>query len=679
MNHPDFHPSSRVSSSHKPARWLPAAALVVLLTACGGGGGEGADGGDGSGAPPSGLVPAAPTLGEVLEADARVLRPLEDGASWDYHGTLRRVSSDTILETYANKRTQRSTVAGFEETESNAANAGENKASLRLVQGRIELPDTLELPGRPGEPVIGLELRSPVRVGDQYVSLDRRITDLPDIDGDGRSDTLEVAIFARVIGRETLTPPTLPVMQTVRVDQTILIRFRLSADVSLRPVEETVQRLWYARGIGIVRSQLEQRSETYLSRIVADEWLLAHRGRELALGPQPPQPARQEGADILLSPTTLESLFFHWGGETLWLQRRNFEPGRWLALNAQGQVTADRSTPDNDVRAGLRQGESGVSSLSQDGTGPVMQTVAFDRQGVRLGGPVSTDFSERIPLKTVQFVDSVLEGDRLWHSLKTSQRVFSGPTTFVDRLVLRAVDRLTGEFLTPEIDIGESPQAVSKLAVAGGVLRQVRGRIEADGRVTLRLLSLPLSPLGEPQWQDLAAGLEALEVRRLSLQALSDGRMVLLWRGNFNDAEFGPGPLAAVVIGVDGSMQRSPAPTLADEVLGALPTDVDFEGVRGQRLWFSRRESGQMLPGERIRPHDRYFALDVGSRPLASTGVQSIVVSERHLTGVDFAGIAVSKPLILEDRLLWLYRGGPDGGTRLFTQAVHLPPSAPEQ
>jgi hypothetical protein len=69
--------------------WL----IVALATALGGCGG----GGSGSGTPiptpipvpplaVSGLVPAAPTMGATLYADAASLRVLRAGALWRYHG-----------------------------------------------------------------------------------------------------------------------------------------------------------------------------------------------------------------------------------------------------------------------------------------------------------------------------------------------------------------------------------------------------------------------------------------------------------------------------------------------------------------------------------------------------------------------------------------------------------------
>ena len=52
-----------------------------------------------------------------------------------------------------------------------------------------------------------IELRSPVQVNDQYTAFDRRIVGaLPDADGDGMAETLDLASYSRVIGTETVTP-----------------------------------------------------------------------------------------------------------------------------------------------------------------------------------------------------------------------------------------------------------------------------------------------------------------------------------------------------------------------------------------------------------------------------------------------------------------------------------------
>lgn len=660
--------------------WL-AALLAICLTACGGGGGGG--GGDGADTTPpptptsSGLVPAAPALGDVLETEASVLRPLADGATWDYHGSLRRLPSDTVITVYSNRRSQRSTAAGFDETESNGANDGESINALRAVGGRIELPSTLALPGRPPEALIGIELRSPVRVGDQYVSFDRRITDVADLDADGRNDAVDAAVYARVTGRETVELPSLPSVQAVRVDITTQLRVRFSRDGSVSPVDVTVQRLWYARGLGIVRAQLEEDNDTYGSRVLAEEWLVAHRRADQQLGPQAGQRAQLGGADVLLPITGGDSFRFQWENDLLWLQRPSFETARWLSLNSEGQVLADRSAAAVDVRGRPLEGRSGVTHVWQPGTGPELELVAFDRQGQRQSaGAVTTDFSERNPLKTVLFRGSVSDGDTVWHAFRTQERVFTGPTTFVEREVLRATQRLTGALASAEIDVGGAPLIMSDMAVAGGVLRQVRGRLETNGSVTLRLLSMTLSPLGTPQWQDLATGLPDT-VRSLALRGLADGRMVLVWRGNFESPEFGSEPLSGVIITREGVLVRGSAPSLAAERLRAVPTSMAFEGVRGQRLWFSREETGFMLPGEpRISSFRSYLALDVGATgALADTPARTTRSRPGFLAGTIDASTPLGAPWLLTDRIVWLYRDNSGPGPRLATQVVQLPPA----
>jgi hypothetical protein len=261
--------------------------------------------------------------------------------------------------------------------------------------------------------------------------------------------------------------------------------------------------------------------------------------------------------------------------------------------------------------------------------------------------------------------------------------VFVGPEPFVVRHVVRAVSRLNGAFASPEIDVSGAPLELSEPAVAAGVLRQVRGRNEPDGTVSLRLLSLALSPLGAPQWLDLASGLPD-SARTLVLHPLSDGRMVLLWRGNFASARTGTEPLAGVVIGTDGQLRRSAAPTLAAERLANVPAEFRFDGVRGRRLWFGRDLRGTLLPNEVLNSsYVEYLALDVDtSAPLAGQGVQRVRLRAGDLLGPVSAAGAVGaqfeRPLLLDDRLLWLYGQGSLGSQRLLTQVVHLPPgSAP--
>ena len=75
----------------------------------------------------------------------------------------------------------------------------------------------------------------------------------------------DAAVHARVIGRERLELPTLPTVQAVRVDITTQLRARFSRDGSVSPVDVTVQRFWYARGLGIVRVQAGATPEAKLA------------------------------------------------------------------------------------------------------------------------------------------------------------------------------------------------------------------------------------------------------------------------------------------------------------------------------------------------------------------------------------------------------------------------------
>ncbi len=277
-----------------PRHWL-ALTLVATLVACGGGGGASGTSSAGTAtpanpsAPPvstTGLVPAAPAVGASLYADAGVLRPLRDGGAWKYRGTA--VAGPGIEPiTYLTTTSQVSTVAGAAtETSTNAANGGSVSTALSIVAGQVSNSQPVDFAGKgTPEPLKLIELRSPVREGDQVTILDRHYTDTAiDADGDGKTDALDVGVYSKVIGIEAVVLPNLPAVQAVRVDTVVLSRVIYSSNGQMSPVVQGTQQTWYAAGVGIVRQTTSTPTASNNGVATTDEMIVSWDGGTSGFG-----------------------------------------------------------------------------------------------------------------------------------------------------------------------------------------------------------------------------------------------------------------------------------------------------------------------------------------------------------------------------------------------------------
>jgi hypothetical protein len=262
-----------MTPSHRPGPFAFRGVLAMLslaaLAACGGGGSD-----SGGGPDSSGLVPAPPALGMTLFTDATVLRPLVPGARWSYGGLTPSGAA------YANSVSQAALPEGVLESSSNTLAAGSNAVHLVARDQGIVQPDAIDVDGD-GVTDIGnvIELRAPVRVNDQYVAFDRHLPGtVPDADGDGQAETLDLAIYSRVIGVENVLPTGLDAISAVRVDRVVVARITLSKTGIASPAVKATQSVWYGEGIGIVRQHLDAPADDGLSRAVTDETITGWTG-----------------------------------------------------------------------------------------------------------------------------------------------------------------------------------------------------------------------------------------------------------------------------------------------------------------------------------------------------------------------------------------------------------------
>lgn len=208
-----------------------------------------------------GLIPEAGPVGATLYENAFALRVLRPYGLWSYRGTETNPSVGMVPRVYENSVSHAGSNESTIQTTSNAFNSGSVRPSfLRYESGTYKLTyPAAFVQGNVTMAADVVELRSPVRMNDQYTSLDQKGVDLgTDLDGDKIIDKTDLAVYSRVIGKESIDLPNRLGVETVRVDTTMRSRSTLSATRTLTPVNEIVYSHWYAPGIGVVKSRLSK-------------------------------------------------------------------------------------------------------------------------------------------------------------------------------------------------------------------------------------------------------------------------------------------------------------------------------------------------------------------------------------------------------------------------------------
>lgn len=658
----------RFSGLGGPLARAMGAAVLLVLQACGGGGG-----GDesGSGGPPraASMIPAAPATGAVLVADAATLRPLREGARWTYSGSS--VAYDGAFPVRYTTETVQSGVGGGAATESqtNASNVGPDSQRFSVAAGVVSFPDSLDFTGKGmPEQVTIVELRSPVRQGDQWTMLEKRYTDTQiDADTDGKPDTLDMAIYARVIGLETVALPDLPPLQAVRVDIHLMARVTTSKDSLLSPVIDSVLQTWYAPGIGIVRQRYSTPASVGTGDETVDEVLTSWDGIEQGLGAMPPKALRGP-ADGAVRPgqelygRELRSHRFQ--THTLLLFQELFS-GLQLAatLDARGDMTELKALPGVQVGAASKLAQLSdehalVTSGPSDGT---LQLTRISAQGslVAPTAGVTLNLAGDRLVPSISSFSVTGDGNTLWLLFQRGYRDTDPFFSIRSELVLKGFNA-AGQAISEEriLDLPIGATFPTLQAKGGRLLLQWLGP-EPGYEVMVAALPTPASPWVPQALTPALAGNQSYVYPVL----MQDGA-ALLWA-----SALGTGFTIDQASGIrldTGFVPVRSSPDLAAEQLAGVPTyDGRTAGPQavGNRLVLATTDAGNRHPA----PPDssgmvRVSWLDTApTLALASTAVQSV----RFRSGLPTAmSLSHDRALVFSDEaglisvsLVWLNAG----------------------
>ncbi|MCV2370108.1 hypothetical protein [Roseateles oligotrophus] len=489
----------------KQVNRLQILALGFLLSACGGGGG-GASGDVNSNeivAPPppppsssQSLIPQAPPLGEVLYADATLLRPMRSGSQWTYRGTDLSANR-TGPQFYRSTVSQTLAAEGLVESEINGADNDVSTTKLEVKDGLIIASGPTGLPGTSDtDALASTELRSPVRQGDQYILLERDYANSGlDADQDKKEDVLTIAAYRRVMGNESVTLTDDSTLTTVRVDTIALMRFKRSSDGVLTPVMKLTESVWYAPRIGIVQKKIVMADS--ISKIAGASGLrkilAAAPGTNAGLIDRLEVLESWDGVDAghgftkpqaVLRPNTSSGGAAYFGeaigakafGERVMVVIANGDSDRVglsiAILDKRGQLNSVREYPGlmkNSYLSDMKYNASGVVWLSSGVAifapveGNRMRMFHFDQTGQLTNGETGTLF----PFDSIEALAG--DGDRIWAAHTKDSEIYPG----VD-LVLQSFDVLARP-QTAEMVL----EAKTARGIGGIKLSAANGRVTA--------------------------------------------------------------------------------------------------------------------------------------------------------------------------------------------------------
>jgi hypothetical protein len=610
---------------------------VTLLIGCGGGGGSGSAT-EGATAPitptppaatTSGLMPAPPALGTILLADATALRPVRDGAVWAYRGT-RVPFVGAAAVNYVNNVRQVVSATAISEISDNAANQGVDTQPLSVEAGLVSSTQGIEL-ARKGAPesIKFIELRSPVRAGDQIIIHDKRYTDTDiDADSDDKTDIFDVAVYARVIGTEVLALPNLPTLETVLVETTGLTRVIYSSNGQASPIAKRTVQSWYAKGLGIVRQVTSQPSANGESVSVTDEKLSSWDGVIEGFGALPTQTAAVPSTSPVLAGVSPggfdQALAFD--DHALLFSNNNVATDQFGSVVARvdlrGNITSVRILPNLRVSyfGSLVRTTAGAAyvQLQPNGNDTQLSMTQLDVDG-NLQGAVdavkfdlsgSRSFSPRI----LRFA-AAADGSTMW--VLWSRSYVDLGVGFKYEVLLRAFD-LTGAPKTPEMKL--DTQEASWLSLTAGKGQALASWARYGGGNDLLYAAASVSSAAKVK--TLVAGLQNPGNPPTPMLLSDSGALV--WTSSLS----GQSTLVNVAgITLDSALAplRSASSLDAEQIDGFTNTpdfDNNINRVRpvasGSRLVFTSKLSGPLWPQDSDGPSLAQLSwIDTNNQPLA--------------------------------------------------------------
>jgi len=659
----------------------------ALLAACGGGG----DAGPGTAttlgigtdavavrAGTTGFVPAAGAAGEVLHADATLLRPLRDEALWVYRGTRAAGSARLV---YASFRQTVASADGYTERVSSPLEGASGVQRLSVSAGTVFVRDPLQWPGEVSVDSV-VELRSPVRRGDQVTLVDRSGVALrEDLDGDRQVDRLDIASYSRVVGDEDVELPELGrMLRALRVDVTTVSRVQRSSRAQPDAASTVVVSQWYAPGIGLVRRSATAPSSLGIGPVDTDERLQYWDGIDRGIGLVPSAAVAGSGTNGLGPWLEAPWAAVRSGDRAFVLTPRSgglqrADLGVVLSvLDRRGRVVASVDHAD----LGLQRGERPSIMPLGDGVGMALRTpgvyadpfqlenlrlVRFDAQGYRTGSQWLVDGALPGTLK------AAADGLGVWATW-----VEHGLAPGSVRVMAQAFDAQGRARTKPQVLDGRSggplPDATAIDAAGGRAL--VTWRVPGPAGDEFRQALVPAAgPASVATLDSAPAGAaNGLPVPRVSPSLAALTWTAPLQRGSGIDAIAPRG----VILDATAQPRRSVAGSVDHESLPQLPAhDPQRSAMQADAdalLWTAAGTA--RLRAEEVA-EDRYLdfaALLPASGPLATASARVHRYRDRSPAAADDSGTVEATQIVaFDDR--WLILG--HDGWRMTAAVLHRP------
>jgi hypothetical protein len=664
------------------ARRIAAASLVLMLAGCGGGGSGGSEGTSGTGTQfsASGLIPTAPPAGATLYADATVLRPMRTGTVSRYSGVRTAYTGASPQQYDATLTQEAAGPTGATETLTNSINSDVQTLKTVISGGQVLQQELVNFTGKGAPQLVNvIALKSPVRVGDQYVSVDERFTDTAiDADSDGKTDELFVAMYSRVVGIETLTLPNLPPLKALRVDTVTASRVAFSSTGRYSELKTASQKSWYAPGVGIVRQLGEFPSLWGPGLDTSEEQLASWDGLTKGLGAMPAVFAKTPAATDFAPAQTSISVGRErdvrtaaFGDHALVLVPYDGSPrSTWVSrLDLRGNVQSTTRIENLylPVDEGVMTSDAtGIVVLQRHvGVSPnLLDVTRLDSKGALVGavrGVTLADFTGRHSRVTVRRFAAALDDGTLWVLFQRSYDDITTTITYGDEVVLRPFG-LDGMPVGPEQIVDSVRSNSLRMVAAGG--RVLMSWAQA-GTYELMFATSTAQGLTHKQTLLRGTGREVLTPATYLTKELG----ALMWHSDLGLSDWQSESALStggVLLNANSELVMA-GPNLIEERIPGIPQQregVPEPAALGSRIVVATttRQQGYTPDGYPAPRYDSVSWLDTGTAPLSQTPVSTV----QFLSQNAFAQI------VFPDRVLVLGSYSSYGSGPLSTTVVWL-------